>query len=95
MKCFVLFTHEDQVNFETIKIWLVKCSPYMDHPCKNWCEVRHVNWYGYPTEVWASTLENLFHFYLLEEITELVVFVKTKINFGHTLERTIFSLLHH
>lgn len=86
MKCFVLLKHEDQVNLETIKIWLIKCSPYMDHPCKNW--------YWYPTEVWASTLENDFHFYLLEENTDRVVFVKKKLISDDTLERTMLSLFH-
>ena len=65
----------------------------MDHPCKNWYEVWHVNWYGYPTEVWASTLEDVFHFYLLEEITGRVVFVKKKFFISDdTLKRTMFAV---
>ena len=69
MKCFVLLKHEDQVNFETTKILLVKCSPY-------------ITW---TTHVKIGTgillLRMTFTSILLEEITDRVVFVKTKINF--------------
>ena len=72
VKCYVLIKEEHHT--ETVEMWLVKSSPYMEHPCQSW--------FGYPTQVWASTLENDYQFYMIEEITDRVVHATTKINFG-------------
>ena len=73
VNCTILIPKEGINNCETKRIWLAKCSPYMEHTCKNW--------YGFLTEIWAATLENDFDFFPLEEIQYRVVFVKTTVNF--------------
>ncbi len=72
VKCYILIKEND--HEETTELWLVKCSPYMEHPCKTY--------YGYPTQVWASTLENNYDFYKIDEITDRVIHAQTKVNFG-------------
>ena len=72
VKCYVLIKEENHT--ETLEVWLVKSSPYMEHPCQSW--------FGYPTQVWTSVLENDYQFYMIEEITDRVVHAKAKINFG-------------
>ena len=56
---------------------LVKCSPYIEHTRKNW--------YGFPIQVWASTLEDDFNFFTPKQITDRVVYIKTTVNFGQTI----------
>ncbi len=72
VKCHILI--KDEGHNETRELWLVKCSPYMEHPCKTY--------FGRPTQVWASSLENDYDFYKLDEITNRVTYAKTKVNFG-------------
>ena len=72
VKCYVLIKEEKHT--ETFEVWLVKCSPYMEHPCQSW--------FGYPTQAWTSLLENNYQFYMIEGITDRVVHAKAIINFG-------------
>ena len=88
VQCTVLVTDPTGVQSAPHKHLLVHCSPYMDHPCKPW--------YGYPRQVWASTLTTNFNFVLLNQITSRVVYVKTKVNFGSIMGEdcvNTFSLL--
>ena len=39
----------------------------------------------FPTQVWAATLQDDLRFYYIQNITDRVVFVKTKVNFGRNI----------
>ncbi len=60
--------------------------PYIPHQCRGW--------FGFPKQVWAATLQDDLRFYYIQNITDIVVFVKTKVNFGRNIgEHNMFLSL--
>lgn len=74
VQCYISVSHHATNQQKTEKCWLVKCSPYMAHPCKPW--------FGFPTQVWASVLDNAYEYFTLEQTDSRVVFTETQVNFG-------------
>ena len=74
VQCSVLVSDPTADESTTHRHWLVRCSPYISHDCKPW--------YGFPTQVWASVLEDDFDYYTPQQITSRVVYVEIKVNFG-------------
>lgn len=42
-------------------------------------------WYGYPTQVWSIGFRTGFNYFLLNDVTSRVVYVRTKVNFGRII----------
>lgn len=75
--CFVQCTVKVVDTSDVQKHWLVKCSPFMSHQCKPW--------YGYPTEVWSSVLEDDYKYFTLDRIQSRVVYTEANVNFGRVM----------
>lgn len=77
VQCTVLVTNPLNNQCSRHSHWLAHCSSYMEHQCKAW--------YGYPTQVWSIGFRTGFNYFLLNDVTSRVVYVRTKVNFGRII----------
>ena len=57
--------------------WFLSGSSYLNHSCKLW--------FGYPTEVWTTVLNDDMTYYFINEISSRVIFVETLYDFGRII----------
>lgn len=57
--------------------WFLSGSSYLNHSCKLW--------FGYPTEVWTTVLNDDMTYYFINEISSRVIFVETLYDFGRVI----------
>jgi hypothetical protein len=68
---------ECQDSNSTQSTWLAAVFWYMEHPFRVW--------YGYPTQVWCTTLHDRIEFIPIDNIKSRVVFTKASVHFGRII----------
>lgn len=61
----VMVTDSSSNNVATEKHWFVQSLSYACHQCKPW--------FGYPAQVWSTSLNAEYHYFLLKKISSRVV----------------------